>query len=370
MVQSTQPWQQADQFDWFSAYIKERGLQTQWRAVVSVFTTSLAVVPILLLRSPTGPDNTVTIAVSIGAAVCAAAFGILWTTRWPTRRQSALFAVLATSSTAATCLAQSDPYSSLMGCTSFAIIGGFVAYFHTVRLVTALVAIAMVTAVIATYRLITSTGDLALAVSCALIVLGLNLGVPFGIRSLAHTLRRDVRSSGHDPLTGLLNRRAFYYGAFELLMRGHGGDAHLIVTVIDLDNFKNLNDTLGHAVGDQALVSVGAALRDNCPNTAVIGRAGGEEFVIADIGTTVNIAAKAERLRHAISAIPLPVTASVGTASAPLASTSSIADLDVVDQLIRTADAAMYEAKRAGGDRVCHRDDPAPKDLLPAARGR
>jgi diguanylate cyclase (GGDEF)-like protein len=371
MIESTSRWwQQADHFDWFSAYLQERGLQTLWRALTFGFTASLAVVPVLLLGSPTGPDNTVTSTVSIVAALCGAVSGLLWLTRWPTRRQSALFAVLATSSIAATCFAQSDPYASLMGCTTFAIIGGFVAYFHTVRLVAFILAVSTACSAIGAYRLFASTGDLPLVCSALLIVLALNSGVPFGIHSLAHNLRRDLMSSGHDPLTGLLNRRAFYPAAYELLMRSHGSGTHLVVTVIDLDSFKNLNDTQGHAVGDQALASVGAALRDNCPNTAVIGRAGGEEFVIADSGSEANPAAMAERLRRAISAVPVPITASIGTASAPLNSASTNANLELIDSLIRTADAAMYDAKRAGGDRVCHRSQLVPSAAAQAIQGR
>ncbi len=129
---------------------------------------------------------------------------------------------------------------------------------------------------------------------------------------------------------------------------------YLVMAMIDLDNFKHLNDTQGHAVGDQALVSVSAALRENCGSAAVIGRVGGEEFVVADIDTARNPAKMAERLRQAIDKIPLPVTASIGTAGAPLETDSARANLQLIDDLIRTSDTAMYEAKRAGGNRVCH----------------
>ncbi|MGO9072085.1 diguanylate cyclase domain-containing protein, partial [Mycobacterium sp.] len=68
------------------------------------------------------------------------------------------------------------------------------------------------------------------------------------------------------------------------LERGGKQLAHVVITVIDLDSFKQLNDNYGHSTGDEALVSVARALRDTTDDdTAVIGRSGGEEFVIADI---------------------------------------------------------------------------------------
>lgn len=348
---------QPDQFDWFSAYIRERDGQTLWRAATVIFTLTLAATPAALLWSPTGPDHPLTIVVSVAAAAIGAAAGGLWLFRWPTRRQSMLFGMAATLCIAATCLSQSNPYSSLMGSTTFAVIGGFVAYFHTVGSVAAVFGTAMLTAAISAFRLMSSTGDLALTASSFLIVLALNAGVPFGIHALARALTSDLRDSGHDPLTGLLNRQAFHQSAYELLMRHTDPRvAHLVIALVDLDDFKRLNDTQGHSVGDEALAGVGKALRDTCRDTAVIGRLGGEEFVVAECHTTVDPAAMAERIRHAISAIPFPVTASVGTANARLTDAGP-ATPDLIDRLIRIADAAMYDAKRAGGNRVSHRVD-------------
>jgi diguanylate cyclase (GGDEF)-like protein len=347
-------WQQADQFDWFSAYLRDRGLQRRWRATTGTFTTILGVVPVVLIASPTGPDHPATIVVSVVAALAAAASGALWLRRWPTRRQSTTYVLVVTALIAATCLSQSDPYAALMGCTTFAILGGFVAYFHTVVLVTVSLGTALICATIATGRLVHSTGDIALAVSALLIVVALNVGVPFGINSLAHILRSDLRSAGFDPLTGLLNRAAFRHSAHELLMRDDPENHHLVVALIDLDAFKHLNDTQGHASGDQALVRVGSVLRETCGDTAVIGRIGGEEFVIADRGAVADPAALAEQLRAAIAALPFPVTASIGTTSTSLPDDAIHVDPQLIDRLVRTADSAMYNAKRAGGNQVWH----------------
>jgi diguanylate cyclase (GGDEF)-like protein len=348
-------WQQPDHYNWISAYIKDRGLQTRWRIATFTVTAALTSLPLVMLASPAGPDNKLTVAVSFVAAAVGVACALLWLTRWPTRKQSALYSLVASGSIAATCLAQSDPYVGMNGCVTFAVIGGFIAYFHTANHMLANFALAAVCTGVMAYRVADETGDIAIVVGALLIGAALNIGVPFGIESLVHTLRGDVRSSGHDPLTGLLNRRSFYPSVYELVM-GHLGErgAHLIVAVVDLDKFKQVNDTRGHAAGDQALVGVAAALLGNCSSTAVIGRVGGEEFAIADIDYQADPAMMAERLRRGIAVSPFEITASVGTASSPLSTAAANSKHHLIDSLILAADAAMYDAKRAGGNRVRH----------------
>jgi len=120
--------------------------------------------------------------------------------------------------------------------------------------------------------------------------------------------------------------------------------------MIDLDNFKRINDTQGHSVGDKALVAVGGALRLACPPTSMIARLGGEEFVVADTYRTEDLHDTAEELRKAIAAIRFPVTASVGIASAPLNASFDPVERGLIDDLVDLADTVMYAAKRAGGN--------------------
>ena len=347
-----------DQFDWFSAYLDDRELQTQWRVTTSLFTASLAAIPLVLLTSDTGPDHSIPVAASVISAVLGTLGAVLWLARWPTRRQSTLFCLAATGSITLTCLAQSDPYTGLMGCTTFAVIGGFIAFFHTLKLVVVNLVAAAGCAGVLTYRLIAETGNLALAGSGLLIVAALNVGTPFGIYSLAHALRSDLRDAGHDPLTGLLNRRSFHHAAYELLMRNEEPEGQVVVMMIDLDNFKHLNDTQGHSAGDDALVNVGAALRDTCRRSAVIGRAGGEEFVVLDLVRSGDVrdsadhTSTAEDLRAAIATNPWQITASIGMAVAQLKTSSTRDSAELIEHLVHQADLAMYAAKRAGGNRV------------------
>jgi diguanylate cyclase (GGDEF)-like protein len=200
-----------------------------------------------------------------------------------------------------------------------------------------------------------ASGEVLLAVSAYILVVGLNLAVPLAIQIVVHALGIDLLESDRDPLTGLLNRRAIEHAVVGMLISRRDADSCLAAAVIDLDQFKAINDTKGHAVGDATLRAVGEALRDNCGRAAVIGRIGGEEFIVADIATAANARAMGERLRVAIASAPLPVTASIGTAIVALCGVDSADFTELYNQLVAEADTAMYTAKRAGGNQVHHR---------------
>jgi diguanylate cyclase (GGDEF)-like protein len=346
-------WNQNDQFDWFSVYLRDRGLQQQWRFATFGFTAVLAVLPLVLLGTPVGPDHTLTRAIAIAAAACGLGASVLWLRGWPTRNQSMVYNVVCSLSIAAMCLAMSNPYNGLMGCTLFAAIGGFLAYFHALSHMLVNLGVALLCSAITAARLLIGTGDLSLTVAAVLTVLALNVGVPFGIESLVHTLRTDLRNSDRDPLTGLLDRRGFYNAVHELTAN-RPGDGCLNVTMVDLDAFKNVNDTHGHAAGDEVLVDVGAVLRETCRADAVLGRLGGEEFVIADTDEPARHAATIERIRRAIATVPFGITASFGTCTVATDSAVTQHHREFVERILQVADAAMYRSKRAGGDRIHH----------------
>lgn len=350
------PTRHADQYDWISVYLHERHQQGLWRTLIVTATLALAGSTALMIKSPEGPSGRLPVTVCVVAAALAVAAVVPFLLYWPTRRQSLLFSFICSATIAAAALSYSNAYVGLMGCATFTVIGGFVAYFHTAHEVVANGAVAAVCAVILATRLVVSTGDLYLTAAAVSIVATLNVGLPFGVLSLAQTLRVDLRSSGRDPLTGLHNRRSFHQSAYELIMRPPTDGSQLMVIVIDLDSFKKLNDTEGHAAGDAALIRISEALADNCGPSAIIGRSGGEEFVIVDVGHPDPPEDVAERLRHAIAEVPVPVTASVGTACASLDNGSQL-NLRLLEELIEAADAAMYRAKRAGGNQVCHAPD-------------
>jgi diguanylate cyclase (GGDEF)-like protein len=162
--------------------------------------------------------------------------------------------------------------------------------------------------------------------------------------------REHRREAVLDPLTGLLNRAALLarFDEFEQLA-GHGEHASLGMLVADLDHFKQVNDEHGHPTGDAVLQDIAYALRKALRAFDLVYRIGGEEFVVllpgADLEHTLEVA---ERLRAAVAEHrtgDIAVTMSVGAAAAR-GRAVRFADL------YSAADAALYEAKRSGRDRV------------------
>jgi diguanylate cyclase (GGDEF)-like protein len=172
-----------------------------------------------------------------------------------------------------------------------------------------------------------------------------------------------------DALTGLLNSRAAQANLKEMLAQAAQTHAPLGALVLDLDHFKQINDRLGHATGDDVLVAAAEAIGSAIRRGDVVGRVGGEEFLILLPATDEQGAMTvAEHVRLAIAAISLPrvdraVTASLGVAVFPRDG------LDA-DSLFRAADRALYAAKGNGRDRVevaTTSDEPGPARPLAAA---
>jgi diguanylate cyclase len=323
------------------------------RGVVAVVSLSLAAIPVAMLWSSAPPRGITGIVLTIASGVGATACVLLWVARFPSKDQSIAFAVLASASIAAAVIAQSDPLTGVLACSAFATISGYIALFHAPWLmVTNLVFIIGVTAVPAT-ALVTDGGVVRAACASA-VVLVLNVAVPFGLQIIVQTLGVDLLKADRDPLTGLLNRRAFYQRTSSQV-DASGGDAYVVLAMIDLDRFKRLNDTHGHYAGDVALVAVGRALRDFTNRAAVVARAGGEEFLVAEVVSDPRPVFFGRRLCEAVAALPHPVTASVGTAIIQCDRMLEGGDNDAaITALISAADTAMYEAKRNGGNQFRH----------------
>jgi diguanylate cyclase (GGDEF)-like protein len=165
----------------------------------------------------------------------------------------------------------------------------------------------------------------------------------------SHSELRTVADT--DALTGLLNRRAF----IEHVLGGRARPHRERLLVIDIDEFKRINDRHGHQAGDDVLVAVAAAIRDTAPVDTLIGRLGGEEFALLMPAEPVD--ALPERLCRAVESAVTPaghsVTISVG-----------VADGRIIDDaswrlIYYAADQALYRAKHGGRNRVSH----APKPL-------
>ncbi|MFC4004790.1 diguanylate cyclase [Prauserella oleivorans] len=162
-----------------------------------------------------------------------------------------------------------------------------------------------------------------------------------------------------DPKTGLLNMRGWSESAQRALSRVHRAEGRLAVLMIDLDYFKWINDTFGHPAGDDVLASIAAALRDVTRPADIVGRFGGEEFLVllpdAD-GPAAEVAA--ERIRRTIAALHIDTTDKRGAQTTITERTTSIGvavypdHAATLDGLMQAADAAVYEAKEHGRNQV------------------
>lgn len=170
----------------------------------------------------------------------------------------------------------------------------------------------------------------------------------------AAAVRRLEEMATTDPMTGLLNKRALE-AEFERRIRSAARFGKpLSVLVTDVDKFKSVNDTYGHAVGDMVIKGLGAILAKCKRETDVVARFGGEEFVIVCEETNVEGAYQlAERIRNELAKTvfntemgPLSVTCSLGIAEFPR-------DGRTRDELFHRADEALYEAKRNGRNQTC-----------------
>jgi len=158
---------------------------------------------------------------------------------------------------------------------------------------------------------------------------------------------RDIAM--HDSLTRLWNRAAILDLLTAEIARSRREGASLGLVVVDLDHFKRINDTYGHAAGDVALCDAARALRESTRPYDAVGRIGGEEFLVVLPGCNqINAVSHAERLRAAIATLTAPValTASIGVTVLPPET-----DIDAAG-LVRAADEAMYRAKHSGRNRV------------------
>jgi diguanylate cyclase (GGDEF)-like protein len=196
-----------------------------------------------------------------------------------------------------------------------------------------------------------------LGLAVAIVVFGLSMAALLAalvlVWSRSERMHELARQAGQDPLTGLYNRRRFEQELRAELARSHRYGIPGALLMLDLDHFKQVNDTLGHQAGDRVLAEIAAVLRGRARETDLLARLGGDEFAVVLPRCSPNeaeevageIAAGIQSQMDAEAERP-PLTASVGIA--PFGTGVRLSYESVLAQ----ADAAMYAAKQSGGDRV------------------
>ena len=195
-----------------------------------------------------------------------------------------------------------------------------------------------------TVNVVSAMGYMAIALTFHATLLGIVVG-----RILSDLRHR----SRHDGLTGLLNRRAMEEALFSQMQRSRRTGEPFTVLMLDLDHFKTINDCHGHAAGDRALKHTAAALKAELREVDAVGRFGGEEFLVVMPGATVETALPvAERLRTALISDPPSIDDATLLLSASIGIAQWREPAEEPSRLLMRADAALYNAKVRGRDRV------------------
>lgn len=177
---------------------------------------------------------------------------------------------------------------------------------------------------------------------------GVRIGVARDVTALRKAEEKLRFLAHHDPLTGLTNRLLFH-DRLELAMRAaHRHQSGLALLFLDLNDFKHINDTHGHAMGDRVLCVIAGRLQDCVRETDTVARMGGDEFTVllTDIQSTDDVSQKVEQIKAAVTA---PLGAEFGPVRTPSCSIGVAcypADGEDADTLLNHADANMYRLKR------------------------
>jgi diguanylate cyclase (GGDEF)-like protein len=343
-------WRQPDHYYWVTAILAARGVQPVTSRLVAALILVLGALPVILIWSPAGPHGTRDQALSVAAGVCSLVVALYWLRRrWPTRRQSLLFAVLLTLCVTVTSLTRHSAAGALTTTTTFAAVGAYIAFFHTARYLFGMLA-AVAAAVAYAAVEVALSGDVIWAIRLVTAVVVVIVAVSAVTHALVHLLGVDDCDTDTEPVTGLPNRDAFYdaTGAF-IASRSRLDDRYLVLLVIDLDNFTLLPDT-AHA--NRARVSVAQALRETTRHDTVVAHVGDSEFVIADSFVSADASPLVERVRSSIRSTPLRMTASVGVVVTPVRELATCPPYDLLDELVALATTAMSEARGSGGNRA------------------
>ncbi|WP_139359961.1 MULTISPECIES: GGDEF domain-containing protein [unclassified Mycobacterium] len=346
---------------WLRAFLRARKLDRTVRNLIGGYALIFAAICVAVQFSDTGPRSTVGRVIVGVCALGALGWAVRWVVGpWPSLREAVAFVAFADVGIALACWQDSDPLAGLVGTVLFTPVGAYVSFFLGNRLLVAHVAwcgpmiLALSSRLFAEGTVGAAMTAVVKVTSMLVVVVLIPAVIQFGIA----VVRLDALAAQRDPLTGLLNRRGIY-GEWQRLHSGLArgymleGDRVIAAAIVDIDRFKSINDRYGHGTGDRVLVDLAGALTAESSRGNLVGRSGGEEFLVVTVCPAEAVAEFATRLREAVtSSTPagITVTASVGVAAQAVASVASAASQKAIDVLTACADRAMYEAKRNGGN--------------------
>jgi diguanylate cyclase (GGDEF)-like protein len=345
-------WRQPDRYDWVVQLVENGGYGRFTRSGVAASCAAIGAWPLLMVFSAQGVTGTASRIVTAVCGVLALIFACWWVSGWPTCRQSKVIVVMLNATIAVNCVLYVLEDKAVTGTLAFALTASYVACVHTLPHLTVVLAMAVVPIVLS---IVTEAlaGDPWVGLADGALRLASVIVVPMSLRTLVQLLGDTAVVSDIDPLTGLANRRGLFRALGQLVgAAAVGSETRICMTMIDIDDFKSINDTHGHTTGDQVLVALAHSLRRACPGEAVIARIGGEEFAIVTVGRPDDALQLAENLRLEFRETPANFTASIGIATSALAPRGAVDTIALTEHLLDAADQVMYAAKRAGGDRV------------------
>ena len=167
-------------------------------------------------------------------------------------------------------------------------------------------------------------------------------------------LAQEEALADTDYLTGLKNSRSFYEHVEKEAVRSRRYGRPFTMAYLDLDNFKFINDTMGHDTGDEVLRSVAAIIKDNLRQSDVSSRLGGDEFAVLFPETNYNAAEAI--IKNLVPLLSGSMTSNSWPVSFSIGAVSFVTTMSTVREMIKTVDDVMYEVKKSGKNNIIHRE--------------
>lgn len=338
-------------------YFAKRSMSEAIRTLIGFGTTFNGVISLAILMPFAAAPASAAVVGIFG--LLQIGWGVAWCVNpWPSRRTSLAFVISADIGIALAATVDASWLLGLFGFNAFTMISVYLMFFDGPKVLAGHLAWILLSATAFTVRAAAHANfDTPTFTASTLTAIAPVVATPLGIQFGIWALRTDANESVTDALTGLLNRRGLHLHIEEIL-RDTTSRTQFTVMVVDLDRFKHINDTFGHAIGDEVLVRCARRIKSAVRGSALVARIGGEEFVIVDrTDSHRRSRSDLDSVRSAVSApADHPVTASVGVTTADAASfiTSEATPATWIDTLIREADQAMFHAKRGGGNATVH----------------